>query len=220
MFTMKIDLKANQEKFEALLRENVKRDGVEKLIEYVRGTDFYTAPATTRYGLSVEGGLCQHALDIHSIMLQLADLYAPKNKDGIRNGATIDDNHAFTDENIAIVALLSQLTKMQCFVKDKKNVKVNGKWEEQEYWRWNEQFKFTGRGAKSVFIIQQFMSLWMEEAQAIGFMMMGREDVLSHNYDGTYMEVYDESKLSLLLGTAVQLATYLPCQANKNEFNA
>lgn len=217
---MEIDLKANQEKFENLLRTEIKREGVEQLIEYLKGSDFYTAPATTQYGLSVEGGLCQHALDIYSIMLQLADLYAPKNKEGIRNGATIDDDYAFTDENIAVVALLSQLTKMQCFVKDKKNVKVNGKWEEQEYWRWDEQFKYTGRGAKSVFIIQQFMKIWAEEAQAIGFMMMGRDNPLSSNYDGTYMEVYDKSKLSLLLGTAVQLATYLPCQANRNEFQA
>lgn len=217
---MEIDLKGNQEKFEALLRENIKRDGVDLLIEYLKSSDFYTAPATTQYGLSVEGGLCQHTLDIYSIMMQLADLYAPKNGEGIRNGVTIDDDHAFTDENIAVVALLSQLTKMQCFVKDKKNVKVNGKWEEQEYWRWNEQFKFTGRGAKSVFIIQQFMKIWAEEAQAIGFMMMGRDNPLSSNYDGTYMEVYDKSKLSLLLGTAVQLATYLPCQANRNEFQA
>ena len=63
------------------------------------------------------------------------------------------------------------------------------------------------------------MKLWAEEAQAIGFMMMGRENVLSANYDGTYMEVYDKSKLSLLLGSAINLATYLPCQSNRNEFN-
>ena len=220
MFTMEIDLKGNQEKFENLLRTTIKRDGVEQIIEYLKGSDFYTAPATTRYGLSVEGGLCQFTLDIYSIMMQLADLYAPKNKDEVRNGNTIEDEGAFTDENIAVVALLSQLAKMQCYVKDKRNVKVNGKWEEQEYWRWNEQFKYPGCGTKSVFIIQQFMKLWAEEAQAIGFMMMGRDNQLSSSYDGLYMEVYDTSKLSLLLGTAVHLSTYLPCQSNRNEFNS
>lgn len=220
MSTMEIDLKANQEKFENLLRTNIKREGVDKLIDYLQKSDFYTAPATTRYGLSVEGGLCQFTLDIYSIMMQQADLYAPKNKDGVRNGVTADDEGAFTDENIAVVALLSQLCKIHCYVKDKKNVKVNGKWEEQEYYRWDEQFKYSGNGPKSVYIIQQFMKIWMEEAQAVTFMMMGHDNPLSATYDGLYMEVYDQSKLALLLGVSVKLATYLPCQSAKNEFNA
>ena len=65
MFTMEIDLKANQEKFENLLRTEIKRDGVERLIEYLKSSDFYTAPATTQYGLSVEGGLWYPATAWH-----------------------------------------------------------------------------------------------------------------------------------------------------------
>lgn len=35
----------------------VKRPGIDKLMDYIRKSDFYAAPASTKFHLSCEGGL-------------------------------------------------------------------------------------------------------------------------------------------------------------------
>lgn len=54
---------ANIARFEAELAK-VQRPGMDKLLEYIRHSDFYTAPASTKYHLSCEGGLLQHSLNV------------------------------------------------------------------------------------------------------------------------------------------------------------
>lgn len=47
----------NKERFIELLR-STKREGIEKLIDFLEKTDFFTAPASTRFHSSYEGGDC------------------------------------------------------------------------------------------------------------------------------------------------------------------
>ena len=54
---------ANIARFEAELAK-VQRPGMGLLLEYIRHSDFYTAPASTHYHLSCEGGLLQHSLNV------------------------------------------------------------------------------------------------------------------------------------------------------------
>ena len=42
----------------------VQRPGMDKLLEYIRKSDFYTAPASTKYHLAAPGGLLQHSLNV------------------------------------------------------------------------------------------------------------------------------------------------------------
>ena len=58
----------NRERFEALMKL-VKRPGIEELMNYIRKSDFYTAPASTRFHLSCEGGLLQHSLNVFDALL-------------------------------------------------------------------------------------------------------------------------------------------------------
>ena len=52
----------NISRFEQLL-SSVQRDGIDKLMRYIKkSTDFYKAPASTRFHLACEGGLLQHSL--------------------------------------------------------------------------------------------------------------------------------------------------------------
>lgn len=51
------------ERFEAELAK-VDRPGVDKLLAYIRKSDFYTAPASTRFHLSCPNGLLQHSLNV------------------------------------------------------------------------------------------------------------------------------------------------------------
>jgi 23S rRNA maturation-related 3'-5' exoribonuclease YhaM len=76
----------NIERFETLM-SSVKRDGVDKLMEYIRGSDFYTAPASTRFHLCVEGGLLQHSLNVYDCLkAKKSSLTWKKNLGGRRGG--------------------------------------------------------------------------------------------------------------------------------------
>lgn len=58
-----MDRQALITRFEAELGK-VNRPGIDKLMGYIRGSDFYTAPASTKFHLSCEGGLLQHSLNV------------------------------------------------------------------------------------------------------------------------------------------------------------
>jgi len=42
----------------------IERPGIEKLLDYLLESDYFTAPASTRYHNVVEGGLCQHSINV------------------------------------------------------------------------------------------------------------------------------------------------------------
>lgn len=207
---MQINLAKNKDRFIELVNTYIDREGVENVLSWLENTDFYTAPATTQYQLAVEGGLCHHALNTFDRMVQLADLYYMKepSDENVYNGDTEEAEYAFTKESIALVALFHSIYKANCYVKDFRNVKINGKWEQVEYYKWDEAFVY-GRGAKSVYILQQFMRLYVDEAQAIRFHTAGREDVNSGIFDMSFYRVYDSSALSVLLFLAEQMSYWL-----------
>lgn len=60
----------NKERFIELLR-STKREGIEKLIDFLEKTDFFTAPASTRFHSSYEGGLLQHSLNVYDCLAGL-----------------------------------------------------------------------------------------------------------------------------------------------------
>ena len=60
------------ERFEAELAK-VDRSGMDKLLAYIRKSDFYTAPASTRFHLSCPGGLLQHSLNVLDALRGLLD---------------------------------------------------------------------------------------------------------------------------------------------------
>lgn len=205
-----IDLAKNKDEFIGLVEKYIKRDGIENLMGWLDRTDFYTAPATTGYQLSVDGGLVQHSLNTFYRMVELANMYYGKEpaEDNFYNGDTPDADSAFTMESIALVALFHSIYKADVYVKDFRNQKINGKWEQVEYYRWDEAFVY-GRGAKSVYILQQFMRLYTDEAQAIRFHTAGREDANSGIFDASFYRVYEKSPISVLLFMAEQMAYWL-----------
>lgn len=211
-----INLAANKETFQFLARKYIKREGLEKVLAWLDSTDFYTAPASTKYHLSCEGGLCQHSLNVFYRMLNLSVTEFPSTigeegevrPDAVFNGESIEHEGAYNMENVAIVALFHDICKANCYVRDYKNVKVNGKWEQQEYWKWDEQFVY-GHGTKSVYMLQQFMRLYIDEAQAIRFHMGGREDPLTDMNERQYTQVFEKSKFAVMLHLADMMATWL-----------
>ena len=100
----------NIERFEQLLR-STKRDGIEGLIEFIRKSDFYTAPASTRYHSCHEGGLLEHSLNVY-------DCLNAKCKGELWSEMNV------TEANIIISALLHDLCKSYYYGTEIKNKKV------------------------------------------------------------------------------------------------
>ena len=170
-----IDTKKNIEEFEALYNKYIlPRDGGDRLLTFIRQSDFYTAPASTRFHLSEEGGLLQHSLNVYHCLM---------NKMNNPTWANVLKNNEW---EIATVALLHDLCKTYYYDKELKNtksydpdvvasfggrgVKHDAKgdyvWTMAESYTYNNRFPI-GHGAKSVFFIQQFIKLSMEEIACI-----------------------------------------------------
>lgn len=179
-----------KEEFIRIASENIDRAGLTFLLQWLEQTDFFTAPASTRYHNDFEGGLVLHSLNVYSQLKKLCKFY----------------NCDATDESIAIVALFHDLCKVGCYKtemrwrKDKDN-----KWEQYPTYKFEEDFAYGGHGAKSVFLVQNFMALSPTEASAINC-HMGQWDATTYSNPTT---VYERNTLAWLLHVADEAATFI-----------
>ena len=100
------------EKFEQLLT-SVKRDGIDKLLAYIRKSDFYRAPASTRFHSCHDGGLLEHSLNLYECLLSKK-----------QNPIWAEVLREVDDESLILVALLHDLCKSYLYVPEFKNKKV------------------------------------------------------------------------------------------------
>lgn len=152
-----------KEQFCDIYRKYIRRDGAEELLSYMlsSGSDFFTAPASTRFHGNYEGGLCEHSINVyHNLKEYLSRPYTSK----------LFDNN-YSDESIAIVSLLHDLCKMNCYKTSYRNTKNEaGQWIKVPYFEFDDNLPY-GHGEKSVYIISGFMKLSREEAFAIRYHM-------------------------------------------------
>jgi len=211
---MAIDLVANKQKFLDILRGEVHREGLDRLIEWLESTDFFEAPYTGQYALSCKGGLVEHSLNTYRALIELVEKYSERypnflldlTDEQAQDPEAVERAREELYESLAICGLLHEVCRADCWIEDVRNVKnpATGKWESVPYFKWDERFVY-GHGEKSVFIIQQYMNLYVEEAQAIRYHAQGREPLLSV-VDPSYLALYEHSMLAAVLGTAVNEA--------------
>lgn len=187
----------NREKFIDLFTTHIKREGAQELLAYLTGTnsDFFTAPASTRYHSAYEGGLLDHSINVYEC---LRDYLA-------RNKVRDEFGLAYTDETIAIVSLLHDLCKVNVYRVSTRNVKdpVTNKWNTVPYYEFDDNLPY-GHGEKSVYVISGFMRLTREEAFAIRYHMgFSNEDDVRNV--GKAFELFP---LALALSIADTEATY------------
>ena len=181
------------QEFETRVREDIDRDGIDDLMEWLRSSDFYTAPASTRYHGAYEGGLLQHSLAVHD---ELERLYAAYEMD-------IDP---ISPESMAICALFHDVCKVRCYKtemrwrKDEQN-----RWEQYPTYKFDEDFPFGGHGSKSVYLVQHFVRLDPAEAAAINC-HMGAYDMSSYSKPSATFSTYP---LAWLLHVADEAATHI-----------
>ena len=58
-----------KEEFLKILR-TVNREGIEDLIKFLESTDFFTAPASTRFHGNYAGGLVEHSMKVYEILVE------------------------------------------------------------------------------------------------------------------------------------------------------
>ncbi len=160
-----------KEKFIKIYKENIRRAGSDKLLDYLSSDacDFFTAPASTRFHCSYEGGLCEHSLNVYDCLKSYLATERAKQTFGLE----------FSEESVAIVALLHDLCKINTYKVSSRNVKDDktGVWSKVPYYEYNDTLPY-GHGEKSVYIISGFMRLTRDEAMAIRWHMgfSGTED--------------------------------------------
>lgn len=184
------------EEFIKIYTENIQREGADKLLEYLMSTqsDFFIAPASTRFHGSYEGGLLEHSINVYHCLKDY--LSRPRVKEMY--------NLDYTDESIAIVSLLHDLCKVNCYVKGTRNVKdKSGVWQQVPTFEYSDDMPY-GHGEKSVYIISGFMKLSREEAFAIRY-HMGFSGTEPQSNVGSAFEKYP---LAFALSTADMEATY------------
>ncbi|MEG1527953.1 MAG: hydrolase [Clostridia bacterium] len=185
-----------KEKFLSLYNSSIAREGSKELLEYLVKSDFFTAPSSTKFHSSYEGGLCEHSVHVYNRLVNL-----------VENEFGDDYQNHYSLETIAICALLHDICKINTYVTEYRNSKVNGEWTQKPYYTVKEKLPY-GHGEKSVFIIQNFMRLTADEAMAINWHMGGFDDRVK---GGSYSisEAFDKFDLCVLLHVADLQATYL-----------
>lgn len=187
-----------KDKFIKAYTENITRPGADKLLAWIESSDFFTAPASTRFHLSIPGGLLEHSLHVFERMKAIC-----------ANEATITPGfNEPSMETIAVCGLLHDICKANVYAVEMRNRKNDqGRWEQYPFYVVDDKLPY-GHGEKSVYIISGFMRLSREEAMAIRW-HMGFSD---NDFQGGGYSVgnaFDKFPLAVLLHIADLQATYL-----------
>ena len=152
----------NKARFIEIFKTTITREGSDKLLQFLLSphSDFFTAPASSRFHSSYEGGLLEHSLNVYDCLVSYMNSEKAKNL-----------GFEYSDESLAIVALLHDLCKVNVYKKGFRNVKdEKGVWQKVDTYEYDDQLPY-GHGEKSVYMISPYMMLKREEAFAIRYHM-------------------------------------------------
>lgn len=178
---------------------SIEREGISTLMSYMHNrTDFYTAPASTRFHLSCDGGLVQHSLNVYECLMA--------KRESIIWKEVLKD---ISDESMKLVALLHDLCKANYYVKTFRNQKTYDEekvaaadawarkrdaqgqfvWESVQTYQIDDQLPY-GHGEKSVLLVQSYIRLKLDEVMAIRWHMGFSEEKANYSFVGNAMEKY------------------------------
>lgn len=200
------EIKELKEEFCSILSE-IDREGcdVEGLIDYLDSTDFFKAPASTKYHCSFPGGLCLHSLNVYRALSSLADRFLS------------DDKYSKT--SLIIIGLLHDLNKINFYEETIKNEKVYSnygkKYDELGNFDWvssksykvkeSKDRKLLGnKGNISYIIASQFLTLTTEEMMAL----MYQYSAVDREPLNDLSDILAKYNLCVLLHSADIIATY------------
>lgn len=150
-----------KDEFIEIFSREISRAGSAELLAWMQTTDFFVAPASTRYHGACENGLVMHSLNVYKVLVN-------RFSDSGEN-----------PESLAICGLLHDLCKANFYKAGFRNVKDDetGKWEKVPSFSVQDAFPY-GHGEKSVYLVERFMRLKPAEAIAIRWHMGGFDDAV------------------------------------------
>ena len=179
-----------KEEFLNLLK-SVNREGMDDLINFIEKSDFFKAPASTRFHGSYEGGLLEHSMKVYEIL-----------KHKVAN-AVIDID--IPEESLILIALLHDICKVNFYKTDYRNAKnERGEWEKVPYYTVDDTIPY-GHGEKSVMMITEYIKLTVEEKYAIRWHMGFTEPKEVYT---TLGQAYKKYPIALLMHEADLESTY------------
>lgn len=202
-----MNIEKNIERFESEFLK-IQREGSKELLEYLRKSDMYSAPGSTRFHLSVPGGLLQHSLNVLDALRSLLQ----NNNDGtytylVCSKDLHNNKFVISEENLIIIALLHDICKTRFY-------KVENKWKKDENNKWVSYEGYTmedeiplGHGEKSCLMIQQFMKLEPVELYSIRW-HMGFSDSISPQMVNTLSAAIDKFPIIWATHNADMMASH------------
>ena len=175
-----------------ICRRDIHREGIEKVLSWLETSDFFTAPASTKYHGNFEGGLAQHSLYVYKELNKILQCY----------GLSIEP------ETVAIVSLFHDICKVHYYKRSfRKSKDAKGNWIDVPYYEVDELFPGGEHADKSIIILQQFMQLMPKEILAIRGHMGGFDTSVK---GGSFMigKIFEKCPLAVCLHFADMAATY------------
>lgn len=163
-------IKQNSREITGLLR-SVKREGIDDLIRFLEKSDFFNAPASTRFHGNYEGGLASHSYEVYKEFKRDVEHYQLDVK----------------EESIVLTGICHDFCKIGLY---KPNPLKNGKVSESKPYKVEDDFPF-GHGEKSVAIVSRYVQLTEQEAMVIRW-HMGRYDPSYEQYQDRVEEKFPE----------------------------
>lgn len=185
-----------EQRYKSIFNEYIKREGAQKLLDWLSRTDFFTAPASAKFHNAFEGGLVLHSLNVFDRLLREVEEEYGENF-----------NEKYSMETITVCALLHDICKVNFYKKEIRNVKENGEWVPKTFYTVEDELPY-GHGEKSVYIVSGFIKLTRSEAMAINW-HMGGFDTRVKGGDYSLSAAFYSYPLALLLHIADNKAAYL-----------
>lgn len=148
------------------------------ILEWLRSTDFYISPASTKYHGSYPTGLLMHSLIAYNYMVQLNTL------------PVFNAVHLGSATLVILCHDWCKIGKYETYIKNEKNAQT-GRWEEKQAYKYNDNYLGLGHGPQSLMMVTQFCntkytSLTFAEMAAIRWHM--------YTYDVTSYDINDLNK--------------------------
>ena len=179
-------------------------DGSEKkaLLEYMEKTDFYTAPASTRFHGDSEGGLAAHSLLVFKCALSLAKSFFDLYKESPNTSS-----YQVSAEDLFVASIAHDFCKIDTYYTEFRNVKdILGNWKKVPQYKTRLDSRALGHGNESVLRLLEVMPSFMKKRYVIEAVSrhMGFSDLSpmeSYNYSN-----FLDNPLLVLLQTADEVA--------------
>ena len=171
------------------------RQGIDEVMDWMKGSQFFSAPASTNFHGNYEGGLADHSYNVYTAAMRLRST-------ALRLNPALEEQ--LPEDSVTLATLLHDICKVNVYKESKRNVKdESGVWRQVPYYEFKDELPY-GHGEKSVYIISGFMRLSREEAFAIRYHMGFSNEDDPRNV-GAAFELFP---LALALSIADTEATY------------